>query len=89
MIEKLKTRSEGDRYGNITGVIYPSNIEIFNKINEIIEHINSNTADCTSMLVELIDRIDHDYLCTDGTYDESLSKLVSDYVKHVKCNLYH
>lgn len=89
MIEKLKTRSEGDRYGNITGVIYPSKTEIIDKVNEIIEHINSNAVDCSSMLVELIDRIDHDYLLTDGTYDEGLSKLVSDYVKHVKCNLYH
>ena len=87
MIELLKTRPEGDQYGNVTGIYYPSNVEIVNKVNEIIEHINSSTVDYKSMLGELIDRIDHDYLCTDGTYDEDLSKLVSDYVKHVKCNL--
>ena len=40
-IEKLETRLNGDQYGNIYGIYYPTNKELMDKINEIIDVVNT------------------------------------------------
>lgn len=39
-IEKLETRVNGDKYGNIYGVYYPTKEQLMYKINEIIDVVN-------------------------------------------------
>lgn len=39
-IENLETVVDGDIYGNIYGIKYPTNMELMDKINEIIDVVN-------------------------------------------------
>ena len=40
MIEQLHEHGIHDRYGNIYGMSVPSNFELMEKINELIEEVN-------------------------------------------------
>lgn len=40
MIKELETKGIEDRYGNCYGVSYPSDYQIFEKVNELVNKIN-------------------------------------------------
>ena len=44
MIEEIKTYNIEDQYGNVYGMSVPTNLELMEKINEIVRYLNENEA---------------------------------------------